>query len=355
MQGLTFLFFFISFTCAKEIRRIRTDSLVPHAIKGILDKYHSKNIQDIQILNFGEKKGKGDEIVNNLLKLENHSSFVLNASSILIFDSFQNARRSVKRVTLQPFPNKRLNHLIHIHGAEMIEIKGFRDQNATIDRVDFLYNNERDDAIDIMVAFMFSPKMCRTNFFKTVDRFKRKEMQWMTRRFFVEKYKDFHGCPIRFSSSSSNVPLLYEVFAKHLNFRRLATSKKNFDDEFEFQYIYYVNIRSDLLTCYVDNIQASKIFIPPGELYGDYEKIFLPFDSGAWIAIALTILMVVSAITAFKVLSPNNMEIYFGKNNKYPMLNFVSILLNGCQHTSLVSNVPRMFLMIFLFWSLVIR
>jgi hypothetical protein len=108
MRGLTFLFFFILFTRAEGIRRIRTDFLVPYAIKGILDQYHSKNIQDIQILSFGANNGKGEEIVNNFLKLENHSvalrvgkfvpnddssSLLLNASSILTFDSFQNARR----------------------------------------------------------------------------------------------------------------------------------------------------------------------------------------------------------------------------------------------------------------------
>jgi hypothetical protein len=98
-----------------------------------------------------------------------------------------------------------------------------------------------------------------------------------------------------------------------------------------------------------------KIFIPPGELYGDYEKMLLPFDLSTWIAISLSFFVSFFAILAIKWLSPNNQELYFGMNNRSPLMNFVSIMINGSQTNNLIENVPRIFLMTFMFWSLIFR
>jgi hypothetical protein len=105
----------------------------------------------------------------------------------------------------------------------------------------------------------------------------------------------------------------------------------------------------------VFEIDAKKIFIPPGELYDDYEKMFLPFDDGAWIAIGVTVVGTLAAILVMKMFSWRVQGIIFGRNNRSPTMNFISILINGSQHTSLVENSSRLLLMTFMIWSLIIR
>jgi hypothetical protein len=106
---------------------------------------------------------------------------------------------------------------------------------------------------------------------------------------------------------------------------------------------------------YVILIQPLKIFVPQGELYGDYEKMFLPFDDSTWIAIGLTIIVSSLAIQVIKWISPSNKEIFFGRNNPSPLMEFISILMNGSQPRSVIENAPRVFLLTFIFWSLIFR
>jgi hypothetical protein len=103
------------------------------------------------------------------------------------------------------------------------------------------------------------------------------------------------------------------------------------------------------------DIQARKIYIPPGELYGEYEKMLLPFDTSTWIAIVMTIVMSILTILAIKLKDRLIQAVIFGRNNRSPLMNFINIVLNGGQHTTLMENVPRIFLMTLIFWSLIFR
>jgi hypothetical protein len=106
---------------------------------------------------------------------------------------------------------------------------------------------------------------------------------------------------------------------------------------------------------YLVDIQPRKIYIPPGELYGDFEKMLLPFDTPTWIAIISLILVTIVAILIIKLKSPKLQEVIFGTNNRSPLMNFISIVLNGGQPNTMVENAPRILLMTFIFWTLIFR
>jgi hypothetical protein len=61
---------------------------------------------------------------------------------------------------------------------------------------------------------------------------------------------------------------------------------------------------------FVTQIEPRKILVPLGELYGDYEKMLLPFDIITWIAICLTISMSVATIIVVK-LRPKEIQSHF--------------------------------------------
>jgi hypothetical protein len=102
-------------------------------------------------------------------------------------------------------------------------------------------------------------------------------------------------------------------------------------------------------------LDPNQIFIPPGEVYSEFEKMHLPFDKPTWIGIAVMLVAGVVIISLIKCLSLKNQELILGKNNKSPLMNFISIILNGDNTDNLIENVPRMLMMMFIIWCLIFR
>jgi hypothetical protein len=65
----SFSFFFILIYAAKT-EAVPSASLAPSAIENIIDKYFSKKWHEIEIINFGVKGGKGEEIVEKVMQLQ---------------------------------------------------------------------------------------------------------------------------------------------------------------------------------------------------------------------------------------------------------------------------------------------
>jgi hypothetical protein len=106
---------------------------------------------------------------------------------------------------------------------------------------------------------------------------------------------------------------------------------------------------------YVVGTDSMKIFIPPGETYNKYEKMLLPFDTSTWILNMLLVVFTISAILAIKLTRLEIQNAFFGENNRSPVMNFISIMINGSQSRSMAQNAPRIFIAVFIFWSLIMR
>jgi hypothetical protein len=175
-------------------------------------------------------------------------------------------------------------------------------------------------------------------------------MRWDNSSFFVEKFSNFHKCPMLSSSNMKN------QFADVLNFTVVKTSEDFLPNEtITFSFVHFSGLMMEDSCTIVTDLQPWNIYGPPGELYGDYEKMFLPFDELTWIAIAVTIAVAVLTILVIKMLSAKIQEVIFGHNNRSPLMNFIDIILNGGQQTNLNENGPRMFLLSFIFFSLIFR
>jgi hypothetical protein len=88
---------------------------------------------------------------------------------------------------------------------------------------------------------------------------------------------------------------------------------------FYFGYFYEAN--HWLTDIHILDIEPRKIFIPPGEVYGEYEKMQLPFDAATWIGIVITLFVSSLAIFLIKMFCRSNQEIFFGRNNGSPFMN----------------------------------
>jgi hypothetical protein len=328
----------------------------------VIDKYFLKNACEIEVINFGTRNGHGDETIEKLLRLENQSLAIrisrfdgeqdelkLQNSSVLLFDSPENFKASQSRINFQPGQLHRLHHLVYIHDATIEDLQIQFSEKHMIDNIDFLVNETRN-SIEIATAFMFSFVACWKNQFKVVNRFTRQQNRWENSKFFVEKFSNFYNCPLKTNVAFPDFP----QFVRALNYA--GNNSRNHDNQsimfFQGPLDFSLMNQSN---SYVSSIDLLNICSPPGEVYGDYEKMFLPFDSLTWIAVAVTVIVGTTGILVIKMTAPEIQRVFFGSNNRSPLMNFIDVLLNGGQNTNLIENAPRVFLMTFIFWSLIFR
>jgi hypothetical protein len=349
--------------CSTATGRI-PESFAPHAIKAVIDEYFAQNVFEIEVVIFGKDHGQAEKIIEKLLRLEistipmkiskttgEHSAdkLKLDKPSILLFDSPENFRKNKHRIVFQHGQVVFHPHLVYIPNATMDDIQVVANRNYTIDKTIFLVNETRD-SIELATSFMFTPDACHRNQFKVINRFTRHRKQWENSNFFLEKYKNFYGCPLDFGLNNKT------TFEKELNYTVKLSGKEVFvNDTMTYSVIKILTHKSLVAGSFIVEMNPRKIYIPPGELYGDYEKMLLPFDRFTWIAIAMTTLVSILTILAIKLKPPEIQNVVFGEGNRSPLMNFISILINGPQHGNLRQNAPRIWLLTFLFWSMIFR
>jgi hypothetical protein len=346
--------------------RIRASgSLAPLAIKGIIDGYYAANVHGTEVINFGKQNGVGEETIGEILKLQKQpmpvkSSWLgserpksekiqLNSPSILIFDSLENFKQTQGRINYQPRKFKRFSHLVYIPGADAKMIESHLTDDDLMDTVNFVVN-ETPQSIDLITSFLFSPVACYKNQWKIINRFTSERRRWENSDFYPEKYENLHKCELVIGRDPFGT--IYSAFESHLNFS-LTLSNIVKRQNFSFRYLAPIWLGWEDL--YVIDLEPRKILIPPGELYGEYEKMLLPFEASSWIAIVVTIIGGILVVSFIKVFLPKIRSIIFGGKNSFPLINFISIVLNGSQITVLVDNAPRILLLTFMVWSLVVR
>jgi hypothetical protein len=353
------LFILVYSVTASNIRA--TEPLAPAAIKAVIDDYYARNVHEVEVINFGVRNGHGEKTIEKLLKLgsptiplkvtrdvrEKPQSevFELKLPSIVLFDSPENFNKTQDKIVFQSDYIISHPHIVYIHNATFKDIQVVSEKNFTIDRTIFLVN-ETQNSIELATSFMFTAEACGLTHFKVINRLERKQNRWINSNFFMDKYKNFHGCPLGIKQD-----ILCEVLNFTYAFYDNGTKR---EDEFVFQ-LFMLPPKYLIYKSYIIHVEPQKIYIPPGELYGDYEKMILPFNTTAWIGIIVTIVVTICGIVAIKVFLPNNQDLYFGRSTRSPFMNFISIMINGSQHGSMIENAPRIFLMTFVFCSLILR
>jgi hypothetical protein len=363
-------FLFILLYSSKLDGSKTSESIAPLAIKGVIDGYFAINTREIGVVNFGVKNGEGVRTIEKVLKLENQSIAVkhiidgsklsskrrlkIGKPSILLFDSLENFKQYFPYLNLQPFGIKKQKLLIFIPRVSMKEIEiYFNFMKIMADQIDFLVNDTQN-SIELVTASMFSRVTCFKNQWKVANRFMRVKNRWENSNFFVEKFNDLNKCALKVQ--------FYSVYHQVYDFMAAQMNATIFGLGINERQSRTFSIESlstgDLArigSFTLLNIEPRTIYIPPGELYGDFEKMLLPFDLSTWCGILLITFVSSCAIFTIKKFSLSNQKMFFGRDNNSPFMNFIDILLNGAQPRSFIENVPRIFLMTFVFWSLIFR
>lgn len=298
----------------------------------------------------------------------------LKISSILLFDSVQNFKDNVKNIKWLSNKRVRYPHLVYIPNATLADIEENFLDGFDIDNVAFL-TNLTEISIELASSFMFTPKKCRSNQPKIINKFTGPDFKWVNTNssgFYPQKYRNFHGCELMmahdptisynpFYDNQTMFSVLYHELSSILNYTLNEYHIRiwhNFTNctkcdvfkmtDFYFEHAKYIT--SDMI-----DIQFPVYILPPGESYTQFEKMLIVFDEGLWIAIIATFVIAFVSIQIINLLSRDTQDFVFGRDIRSPTLNILSIFLVGDQYRVPRRSFARFLLVLFVIWCLIIR
>lgn len=198
-----------------------------------------------------------------------------------------------------------------------------------------------------------------------------------------EKFQNFYGCPLLFGFYYRYYEYAYEdrvdkeIKGSLVSFCKILGEKGNFipnfkihnrvknstqldlDKNLKFNFDAFIDIKSVTVTSHHVTTTFSQIemifMITPSLKYTNFEKMALPFDSMTWIFLFLTFFIAFFVIFFVNRLSMKYQVIIYGEGVKMPAFNIVGTFFGIGQTRLPTSNFPRMILVFFVYFCLVIR
>lgn len=213
-----------------------------------------------------------------------------------------------------------------------------------------------------------------------VNSFNKRTNKWKHSQFTIKKFNNFFSCNLVFGQwdfepggyrDTEYLAKIISGLQKSLNFKLKINSL--LDDKLTNN-LHYVNpnLTVDLLIWHnsVNELKIgiisyhitqpfmflpTKLVVPPGEAYDEYEKLLLPFDEHTWLLIGLTFIAAFSTIFFCKFMSASVRNFVFGRNVSSPSLNIFMIFCGIAQVVLPRRNFARFLVMMFILYSLIIR
>ena len=365
----------------------KNNSVVSYAINAIIEK-RFVNLQTysgtIDINFIGNNNLEFLTLMDKLLKIksantkvtvyqselnedfDNEEKLELGYSGIVIFDSVKSFVESASSLLWVNDERYRNHHLVYVPGLTTSAIIKTFDDGFEIDHVNFLMH-ETDNSIELVTGYMFTPQACKQLQLKTINRFDLPTLEWDTSIFYPNKYESFYGCELIVACNEGlelDVPfynLLQISFKEQLHAKLTCDATNVVPSSCEM---------CDLITqgksilhdhhedCIVSDpviYKSLRIIIAPGEPYTDFERMFMMFDFGLWIAISVTFIIAFTATLVLNFVSRKIRNFIVGRYVRNPTMNLLSTFLTGSQTRTPGRNFARFILILFIFWSLIIR
>lgn len=247
---------------------------------------------------------------------------------------------------------------------------------------------EEASAFSLLTLMSFQPSNCDSQELVKVNSFSKQTKQWRHKRFHIEKYSNFNGCPLIFMTYPAEPEFIMEETANErnkLSFKCTGYScavVKDFAPS--LNYTYQVILGSDsknvLFHAFLTTTRFSMfarhggdfgehkstitrpiyylekiIAVSRGEEFNTYEKMLLPFGKLTWIWISITIASAFITIFVLRFTSSEVANFVIGQGNRTPALNIFRIFFGLPQTASPRRNFARYLLMVFILFSMLVR
>jgi hypothetical protein len=254
----------------------------------------------------------------------------------------------------------------------------FSFSNHLLENTYFIFNEA--NATHLITLEYFTEKACDTLQIQ-VNSFNHNKLEWASDLQIEDKFSNFHKCALRtmeifkFSSSEDGRNevfdgwrrYIHQALAQKLNatpevvffkLDSLSTSeypykKKPFHFTPEMKLMFEVERRYHMVQTYLQT--KIYILITPSEKFTSFEKLLLPFDLTTWCLTILVFLIAFSTIVVINRLGQQLRHLIYGQHVKTPALNIVMIFFGISQVKLPSANFPRMILIFFIYFCLIIR
>lgn len=352
-------------TCKVNCRKSET-YLVASAISGTLTEYFEPRESKVDLYFYGNNseaiaeailrmKSTGVSVTINKPTLDDSLRFKKRVSSISIFDSKEQFQEISEILFWVHDPNRRYEQLVYVQDFESSDIiRCSPTQPSWLVNINFLIMTSK--SIDLVTTFMNTPLECWKLQPTTINRFSKNKQQWNNSVFYPNHFQSFHGCSIVMKQSSMSDQLT-SFFLKDmggiLNFK-ITQHHAKYEIDAVVVYLDH-GANSGYSTSAVIFSDTTVLWIPAGEPYTKIVKSFMMFEDEVWIAIALTFVIILTAILIINRMPRKVQNFAYGLNIRTPTLNIFQIFFNGGQNRVPGRNFARFILMLFVVWSLVIR
>lgn len=398
LSTLIFVLFSIQQLSSKKL--LARNNFVSHAINALLQEYFAKISPKIDVVYVCDNKSsssekfitqilrnKNDSLVFNVYKIFNIDAPIKlnNSSAIVVFDSAESFRQLCRKIEWQTNPAVRFKHLTYFPGASFSDLEHLKDNTTiekfkitdakhffrennfindfSIDNVNFLMETKK--SIELVASFLFTPKACKENQFKTINHFGKKATKWETSSFYPDKYQNLHRCKVKIERLGEHLlSHTNKIFINLTNSTETKTSSDFFiyleedrDTSYATAFIMFINEKAISKKVIGHYFMFDKLvfLIPQGDLYTSLEKLLAPFEEEVWIAIAVTLSVGFMTIHIINYTGTKVKKFVFGSSVKAPTMNFVSIILVGSQVKTAGRNFARFIFTLFVLWCLIIR
>lgn len=255
-------------------------------------------------------------------------------------------------------------------------------------------SEEDSGEISVQTFFPFTENSCHDTQPRLINQFRNGSFLRKDQKLFPEKIKNLFKCPINVSTSNESASYIivkqlangsYELSGRDINLIKSLAQSLNFRINYSFvgNIGYFLSngtsvgplkalldkksdfsINSwflkehrlnyfDSTSSYVS--EPLVFIIPPGRELTPFEKLIFPFKFEIWMLIltCFVVGILVIFITTFGYKS--NRSFVFGAGVRHPCFNMFNAFIGGAQNVLPKRNFARVLLMIFVFYSLIIR
>lgn len=372
------------------------------AISELLRKFNQSKLSQIDILIFSDEF-KLNEI---LITLWNESKFSTtiwnqaglrrlqekkNSFSFMLFDDEKNFTSAFKNFEM---------NLFDVHGFYVIAFTQQAINGSKVSEVfwsKMIYNvviltkpDPSSSEIYLSTFYPFQENLCQRISSTTINKFINNS--WINMNFFPEKLKNFNQCPLKvgtiddeaafFQIDLGNGTFVYDgsdvkmlnVLAEVLNFQIKINYSLDWGDiqdngSASGVLDQVISGDSDMIMGYFMELKRSRfmdyssayyfysfvVVVPLGAPFTSIENLVRPFTFTVWAALIVTVICAVSLIFIFNLKSVMVKNSIFVNNHQNSYYNLLMIILGGSIKTLPKRDFPRLLMMTFVVFCLIMR
>lgn len=361
-------FFWCFFVFGFVINLSFANTFIAKALSQIVTNFYVDRNENFDLIICGTDTRKFSEIANEMAKkieffstvtISKENQIVVNRTSILFFNTLEIYQDFHNKSVLGNMFPKEFNIFVYIdnfnvkHASKLITRNPLAPESI-FRHQSFLVHNKVQD-LSLITFTLFQQPNCRNWKIEEINKFLKSTGKWKTKMFSFEKFQTFNGCQLVITAPYPHHPVIQVDFDGETYTRiwgYATTFNTQISQNLNYTFIYnphnlYTNERfnkSMKVDFYISSTSMRRIFTedPNGrvitdrfttidniilvsrfEMYSQFDKIFLPFESEVWYSLIATMLAAVFVVIVMTFAPKRIRDFVLGMNVQTPLLNLV--------------------------------